>query len=302
MREQMETKKFFVKVNDPDVSELIQKKALGVGYSKQISFGTGLLKFNWDAELKPMMWESDDAEHYPEYTIDQALKYFSELKAEKEKPKYKVGDWIYLLMPGYGFTDDLVGSVIQLQDLTGADYLGFGDRDFAITVKGHKRAIGNGTYRHATPSEIEEATKPKFKVGDYVITKSDSKSADGRRLAGKALCVGTIKSNFDGEYFEGYSDNNETGIWLTDIERLATQEEIESAQKIMIAGYEMKHEKETQKIEFGCAYFSRWQFRCIQEFNEADSNRSNRKIKSITLDSGVTITMEEIEKILEATK
>lgn len=75
--------------------------------------------------------------------------------------------------------------------------------------------------------------------------------------------------------------------------------------KTMVNGYEAKTEKDKEQITFGCANFSKGQFKDINRgiicFNSYDVI-SNRKIKSITLDSGVTIDIETIQKIVEKIK
>lgn len=64
-----------------------------------------------------------------------------------------------------------------------------------------------------------------------------------------------------------------------------------------VNGYEAKYEKGSKTIDFGCAKISHAMLCYIS--NGAKPTDGNRSIKSITLDSGVTMTIEKIEKVLD---
>ena len=49
-----------------------------------------------------------------------------------------------------------------------------------------------------------------------------------------------------------------------------------------------------EKVHYGCAQFD------MDEFLDFKLSLGNRDIKSVTLDSGVEITMEQIEQIVKA--
>lgn len=83
--------------------------------------------------------------------------------------------------------------------------------------------------------------------------------------------------------------------------------EIIQEPKVVVNGYEMKQEGDI--ISFGCAKFDRRQLECFYSdifsggcdgFNTW--SQSNRKIKSITLDSGVEITVKQLEEIAKNIK
>lgn len=80
--------------------------------------------------------------------------------------------------------------------------------------------------------------------------------------------------------------------------------EIIEEPKVIINGYEM--EQDGDIISFGCAKFSKFQLNSYIEFFKRDAQawgvRSNRTIKSITLDSGVEITIEQLEQIVKNLK
>jgi len=133
----------------------------------------------------------------------------------------------------------------------------------------------------------EENEKPKFKVGDWVVPKNGDDI--------KAEQIIEINSGFGHTWFV-YAPGCQ---YTPDYVRHATPAEIEQAQKFTINGHEMTVEGDI--ISFGCAKFNVNQFRSIEAFNNFHIS-SNRKIKSITLDSGVTLTIEDITKILERLK
>ena len=212
--------KFCVEIPDKDVSELIQKKAFEAGFewsSADKEIKSWKIRFLYFGCWNPngITWSSalSVGNTPPKYTIDQALQYFRELKAENEKPKFKAGDWV---VPKNG-ADIKAEQIIEINS-------GFGHTSF-VYAPGCQYTPDY--VRHATPAEIEQA------------------------------------------------------------------------QKFTINGHEMTVEGDI--ISFGCAKFNVNQFRSIEAFNNFHIS-SNRKIKSITLDSGVTLTIEDITKILERLK
>ena len=132
-----------------------------------------------------------------------------------------------------------------------------------------------------------ENEKPKFKVGDWVVPKNGADI--------KAEQIIEINSGFGHTSFV-YAPGCQ---YPPDYVRHATPAEIEQAQKFTINRHEMTVDGNI--ISFGCAKFHKAQFMTLDNFNDCYPC-SNRKIKSITLDSGVTLTIEDITKILERLK
>jgi hypothetical protein len=79
--------------------------------------------------------------------------------------------------------------------------------------------------------------------------------------------------------------------------------EIIKEPKVVINGYEMK--QEGSRVKFGCAELDADRLKdiihTINRFNEATAC-SNRNIKSITLDSGVEITVKQLQEIVKASE
>lgn len=75
--------------------------------------------------------------------------------------------------------------------------------------------------------------------------------------------------------------------------------EIIEKSKVNINGYDM--EVNGNEVKFGCAKFTDKQFKYLKHYLEGFSNfsESNRKINSITLDSGVEITVEQLKQICD---
>jgi len=137
---------------------------------------------------------------------------------------------------------------------------------------------------------IKEAKRRGFKKG----VRFDS-LLDG----GNNTCIGD-KFNYIEEHNELYFDG-----WLC-FEKGQWAEVIEEP-KVVINGYEMKQEGDI--ISFGCAKFDRRQLECFYADIFSDDCdgfntwcESNRKIKSITLDSGVEITTKQLEEIVKTIK
>ncbi|KKP74695.1 MAG: hypothetical protein UR73_C0037G0004 [candidate division WS6 bacterium GW2011_GWF1_35_23] len=146
--------KFCVEIPDKDVSELIQKKAFEAGFewsSADKEIKSWKIRFLYFGCWNPngITWSSalSVGNTPPKYTIDQALQYFRELKAENEKPKFKAGDWV---VPKNG-ADIKAEQIIEINS-------GFGHTSF-VYAPGCQYTPDY--VRHATPAEIEEAQKIK---------------------------------------------------------------------------------------------------------------------------------------------
>ena len=92
------------------------------------------------------------------------------------------------------------------------------------------------------------------------------------------------------------TDENDKG-WT--IYRDGKWAEIIEEPKVLINGYEMKQDGDI--ISFGCAKFDihqlqRWEYFINREY------KSNRKIKSIKLDSGIEITVKQLKEIVDNSK
>ena len=81
--------------------------------------------------------------------------------------------------------------------------------------------------------------------------------------------------------------------------------EIITEPKVVVNGYEM--EQEDGCVKFGCAKLSipliKYVVEHVNDFNKVNKySCHNRKIKSITLDSGVQITVEQLKEICDNIK
>lgn len=226
---------------------------------------------------------------------------YREWLEEVKSTEFKVGDWIV-------FDGDVHKNLIPTRIIRVLE-------DWDNSILFEKEQFGNALvskqneihYRLATPEEIKAhliktAKEKGYRIGTkfrnmntgYIQTIS---AVDHRYWPDDDhLCCGETERS---EWGKSGSQSNATiyqkGVWAEIVE-----------DKIMVNGYEMKNEG--QKIWFGnkCANFVRDQFDHILSFNDFSryhkATEINRKIKSITLDSGVTIDIETIQKIVEATK
>ena len=149
------------------------------------------------------------------------------------------------------------------------------------------------TIKPATNEEVEaalikEAKKRGFKEGVKFKGLSEG--------LGDVVAITTVKYDINNKSL--YSN----GEWIF---KDGQWSEIIEEPKVVINGYEIK--KEGYKIKFGCAEFSSKHllsvFDRVDRFNEkTDDGWSNRKIKYITLDSGVEITVKQLEEIVKNIK
>lgn len=201
-------------------------------------------------------------------------------KLESEETEFKVGEWYnnsgrlfcYGKNKSYGIYEDGVWS---------DDIKLYGD-----------------TWRKATPKEVEEALiKEAIKRGfkdDTVIKISVGANEHIDNLSGRTGGIGEYYHDLcalDSKYANGWIFYN--GKWA----------EIIQDTRPTINGHEMEIDGDI--VKFGCAKFEKGFFdnarQSINNLNEIYTF-SNRTIKSITLDSGVEITIEQLTEIVEHIK
>lgn len=156
--------------------------------------------------------------------------------------------------------------------------------------------FSKGFDKPATQEEVEaaliaEAKKRGFK--DEITDMGGFIGVDGLKKHGKSYMSGGYWS---------FSDNTlrccgvpifKDGKWAKIIEE----------PKVKINGYEM--EQEDGIISFGCAKFFTNELKTLNQRLSSFNNtfaEQNRKIKSITLDSGVEITIQELKQIVDNIK
>lgn len=222
--------------------------------------------------------------------IDELKKEISKLNKKieklenKEEPKFEVGKWYKGVKRkniiaycerlyergfyGYGFDDNGVWSANDL-------WLENADDPLEATKEEVEEAL------------IKEAKRRGFKDGiKFVSSKSSLK---GR--------INTSSFNYLEDCNElcclDYSGQTDSifhnGKWAEIIEG------------VTINGHEMKQEGDI--VSFGCAKFHKVDLRYWERtLTEKLEPVGNRKIKSITLDSGVEITVEQLEEIVDNLK
>lgn len=220
--------------------------------------------------------------------LEQRLK---EINQELEKPKLEIDKW-YVLENSNGYK-----WVINFQGDINDNNYGFWDNEWRTDLNlneacGFKR-------RPATHEEVEQAltkeAEKRYKSGDKIKCLADNVTEliePERRL---------------------YLENNE--LWCETKERHfivfkdGKWAEIIEEPKVFINGFEMEMPS-VNRIKFGCAIFCRHH---VQELNEKikifnsgvideDYLDMNRKIKSIKLDSGVEITIDQLKQIVNQSK
>lgn len=194
----------------------------------------------------------------------------------KPKPDFKVKDWV--VFTPLGVVRRLTA---VLNDTIAFD--GMNQCEYPNVFKSY--------YRHATTEEIKnhlekEAIKRGFKVGtEFKSPLNDTVSN-----------VKNFKTSYDKENQFLFLDHNiiwYDGTWATIIDDAP-----------VINGHKMEVYSNRSRVKFGCAILDIDDFTCINNavntFNDHMSMSDlNRTITSITLDSGVTITVDELKQIVE---
>jgi len=183
------------------------------------------------------------------------------------------------------------------------------DYDGLYFIEGH---LGGSMVAEAKRLDILDkwftpVYEPEYKAGDWVvmINPEKSKYCENVKANGIYKVLG-IKDNRLRLFVHSNMTEKDNNCYFSfGSVRLATPEEIKSVNVVEINGYKMK--QSGSRISFGCAHFSVYQFDNIIHFNKQaghaeEGEKLNRKVKSITLDSGVTLTIEQIKKIIEHCK
>lgn len=112
--------------------------------------------------------------------------------------------------------------------------------------------------------QLELWDKPKFKEGDKIIILSHSKHCWYRNHVGEIFTLlNPVKNTKEEHWYIKEKSEIGLGVRIKDI-RIATQEEIEAAQSITIAGYKM--EVVNDKVKFGCQYITKVEIETLRKF------------------------------------
>lgn len=145
-----------------------------------------------------------------------------------------------------------------------------------------------------------------YKVGDWVWSKQDAIMGTDLYNRGanpfEILAINEQGFVYDLGSVEGNTDfnngNRSCTYSMCNIDRIATAEEIMAVTLSLpkINGYEGVLRANKTEVKYGCAYMSISKLRSIYN---CETLSNNRNVKSITLDSNVTITMKQIKEILD---
>ena len=225
------------------------------------------------------------------------------------QPKFKVGDWLtrmsawptpydgqrthrIISITEAGCGNRLIlewpannGGIVYITDLTSDFYLATElEIAQALVIMAKARGFKEGVTRVLTFNIINPGhADPMFKVGEE------------RKLDG------------DERYI--YSKQNDTFVYYgCHIYHAGRWADIKRRPSIRINGYAMKYEEAIRVVRFGCATFLLPQLQALYNgivtanayFDSATSKGSNRKVVSVQLDSRITITLKELQNIVEA--
>lgn len=158
--------------NDPKISKLLQEKAFEAGFiwtgeREPIYFPPCKRTMCCRVDKKVLFNYDTTKFSEPLLNFDQALDYFRKLKEENEKPRFKVGDWVwYITQSGDGSGSyDVVGKKKQLICIEGIGHnsnysgLSYETNFYAKTDNGGRNLTFKGIERLATPEEIKASQK-----------------------------------------------------------------------------------------------------------------------------------------------
>jgi hypothetical protein len=250
--------------------------------------------------------------HYSKADVENNKEWF---KPVPETPIYNDDEWIGLAcyspkyvieekIIGIGRVKNVVNGIITFTEV-------YFYKDTKINAEDYTWAINYTCKINRETVEkflIQEAKRRGFKEGIKI---------DRRKLP-VSLCFQTVEYitringlNKEFEYipinnFMTSEKNRDTlGIWGKYIyakgQWAEIVAEIVKEEEIVVNGYKL--EVTGSRLSFGCAHFDIDQFKHILYFNDkiyySLDNQLNRKIKSVTLESGITIDIETIKRIVE---
>lgn len=240
--------------------------------------------------------------HYPKDVVENSPEWFRKVS---ETPTYEEGEWIGLLPYDRNcITENDIIGIGRVKNIH-YDFTIFSEYYLFDTIVGVEDFKWLTSFTRKVKREtieeflILEAKRRGFKEGVTIdrqqcttINSYSRDVVDVKRLSGvdefEYIETATIKDTLS---FFGYFIYCK-GQWA----------EIVKKEKITVNGYKL--ERDGYKLNFGCARFCLDQFKHILYFNDFNrylkvENVLNRKIKSITLDSGVTIDIKTIQNIVE---
>ena len=208
-------------------------------------------------------------------------------KLENEKPEFEVGKWYKLDTND----DEWVKLIVCCTEVFEDKISGYGISSIGDWSSENHWFNKNSKTRPATNEEVEaaliaEAKKRGFKEGVKVSRDWCKKKQQ------------TIKEN------KIHYDTAVNALCFTgrEVFRNGQWAEIIEEPKVIINGYEMKQDGDI--ISFGCASLLNCQVeKILEQIGEFNSyGQVNRTIKSITLDSGVEITVKQLKEICDNIK
>lgn len=221
--------------------------------------------------------------------LEKELKLLREIEELKNKPKFEVGKW-YKLTRDYGILKkDMVFMYVRRQD---------DDNKYPFVIVNHQMfsEVSDGGKNYLAPNEDQLIEATNEEVQTALIKEAKKRGfKEGVNVRGIQGSTFTLKGELQWERGELAGNTYyifTDGKWATIIDTPLT-----------INGYEMKQEHDL--ITFGCARFDKNDLKNLKTqinyFNKEGSHPSKpyRKIKSITLDSDVTITVKELQEIVD---
>jgi len=215
---------------------------------------------------------------------DSVLKLQEQIEQLKnEKPKFEEG-W-------YWSDNDKDGWLVYYEDEISHPKYGFDwDNDWSSGLTGeYDSGCVKATDKEVEEALIKEAKKRGFKEGAYVDWSTHYMKDKPSKMNSSKLCCQLEKGDRFGLRMGGgviYANGKWAEIIDTTLE---------------INGYKM--EQDGDIIKFGCAKFHKFDLRFWHKILKHKTSKStDRYIKSITLDSDVTITVKELQQIVDNIK
>lgn len=218
---------------------------------------------------------------------------------ESLKPKFEENDWLYCVKDYHDTLQFKKGDLYQFSQYETPNRI-------QVKADGNSmiNSIGEQYFRKATPEEIEAFLRKKLgvKEGDTVNVSYKSNKVTNKNI-GRIGLYSNIpwnrRSILTDDYFENYGECLVVQLqWGLYPFGLQDDVKIEKANQLpIINGYSGRIEGDFAFYGNNCAKIGLGILRSMLK-----NYGGNRSVASITLDSGVTITREQAEKIIEIWK
>lgn len=215
---------------------------------------------------------------------------FFPYKHEDElKPKFEVGKWYKLTSDCGTLKKDMVFMYVRHQD---------DNSKYPFVIVNHQMfgelSDGGGNYLAPNEDQLIEATNEEVQTA---LIKEAKKRGfkEGVNVRGIQGSTFTLKGELQWERGELAGNTYyifTDGKWATIIDT-----------PLMINGEKVDYIKSTKTIRVGTAEFDSYEFQdLLVSLDEFNNGRSNRTIKSITLDDGMVITTDQLKQIVDKIK